>query len=88
MSFFQADDFKPITLDAVERFRAYIGSGVVSSWKMEPENHEGWRVVVDEGEGRKGWCLLRPSIHDPLCVLNIESEVEGGMPKQMLNTCS
>lgn len=45
---------------------------------MEEDNYEGWRVSVDEGEEKKGWCLLRPSIHDPLCVLNIESEVAGG----------
>lgn len=46
---------------------------------MEDENYEGWRVIVDEENGKKGWCLLRPSIHDPLCVLNIESEVPQGL---------
>jgi phosphomannomutase len=30
------------------------------------------------GEGRRGWALLRASLHDPLLVINIESEVEGG----------
>ena len=30
------------------------------------------------GEGRRGWALLRASLHDPLLVLNIESEVKGG----------
>ena len=29
---------------------------------------QGWRVVVDEGEGRRGWVLLRQSLHDPLLV--------------------
>jgi hypothetical protein len=106
------------------------------SWSLEPENHEGWRVVVDEGElqlcrfkmagprqgccsgvvkllayaysrrvspslvhtpapwkqqdvamlglrctagdGRRGWLLLRASLHDPLLVLNVESDVPGG----------
>ncbi|GMH35739.1 hypothetical protein BSKO_03607 [Bryopsis sp. KO-2023] len=75
----EAKDFPPITKDTVERFRKYVESGAVENWQMEPENHEGWRVIVDEGDGQKGWCLLRPSIHDPLCVLNIESEVEGGL---------
>lgn len=55
---------------------------------MEPENHEGWRVSIDEGDGKKGWCLLRPSIHDPLCVLNIESEVQGGIVVLLLDTFS
>ena len=37
------------------------------------------QVTVDEGEGRMGWLLLRASLHDPLLVLNVESELEGGM---------
>ena len=48
---------------------------------METENYEGWRVQVTEENGKRGWCLLRPSIHDPLCVLNIESEMAGGLAK-------
>lgn len=55
------------------------GAGGQSSWSMEPVNHEGWRVTVDQGEGRRGWLLLRQSLHDPLLVLNIESDQEGGM---------
>ena len=47
-------------------------------WALEAENHEGWRVSVDEGEGRRGWALLRASLHDPLLVLNVESDVRGG----------
>lgn len=30
-----------------------------SSWSLESVNHEGWRVNMDEGEGRRGWLLLR-----------------------------
>lgn len=30
------------------------------------------------GKGKRGWALLRASLHDPLLVLNIESEVPGG----------
>ena len=36
------------------------------------------QVTVDEGAGRMGWLLLRASLHDPLLVLNVESELEGG----------
>lgn len=50
-----------------------------SRWALEAENHEGWRVSVDEGEGRRGWALLRASLHDPLLVLNVESDVRGGL---------
>lgn len=35
-------------------------------------------MTVDEGEGRMGWLLLRASLHDPLLVLNVESELDGG----------
>uniref|UniRef100_A0A7S0RL90 phosphoglucomutase (alpha-D-glucose-1,6-bisphosphate-dependent) n=1 Tax=Pyramimonas obovata TaxID=1411642 RepID=A0A7S0RL90_9CHLO len=50
-------------------------------WTLEEENHEGWRAIIDEGEGRQGWLLLRQSLHDPLLVLNMESYVEGGCDK-------
>ena len=39
---------------------------------------QGWRVIVDEGDGRRGWVLLRQSLHDPLLVVNMESELKGG----------
>ena len=36
------------------------------------------QVTIDEGDGKMGWLLLRASLHDPLLVLNVESELEGG----------
>lgn len=36
------------------------------------------QVTVDEGEGRFGWLLLRASLHDPLLVLNVETELDDG----------
>lgn len=41
----------------------------VDGWSMEGENFEGWRVNVDEGDGKRGWLLLRQSLHDPLLVV-------------------
>lgn len=41
------------------------GCGGASHWRLEQENYEGWRVRVDEGDGKEGWLLLRPSLHDP-----------------------
>ena len=38
------------------------------------------QVTVEEGDGKMGWLLLRASLHDPLLVLNVESELEGGDP--------
>ena len=47
---------------------------------------QGWRVGVDEGDGKKGWALLRASLHDPLLVLNVESDVRGGEENMSLDT--
>ena len=35
----------------LECFKAWLdeGAGGATGWTLEPENHEGWRVVVDEG---------------------------------------
>lgn len=54
------------------------GAGGQSNWSLEPVNYEGWRVAVDEGDGHRGWLLLRQSLHDPLLVLNVESDKQGG----------
>jgi phosphomannomutase len=72
-------DFKPIGAKALAAFKEYVEGGEAgSAWSLEKVNHEGWRVNIDEGEGRWGWLLLRQSLHDPLLVVNIESEVQGG----------
>lgn len=72
--------FKPVAKQVVEAFHEWVTSGQVGpTWQVEEVNHEGWRVNVDEGEGRKGWLLLRSSLHDPLLVLNVESDKEGGV---------
>ena len=42
-------------------------------------NYEGYRVNRDEGDGKRGWFLLRQSLHDPVMVLNFESEIPGGV---------
>ena len=41
------------------------GCGGAAHWQLEAENYEGWRVRVAEGDGKEGWLLLRPSLHDP-----------------------
>lgn len=64
------------------------GAGGAPNWTLEEENYEGWRVSIDEGEGKRGWLLLRASLHDPLLVLNIESELRGGTTRialQLMN---
>ena len=41
----------------LECFKAWLddGAGGAQGWHTEAENHEGWRVAVDEGA--PGFCL-------------------------------
>jgi phosphomannomutase len=65
-------------------FKEWMASGnAPTSWKMEDENYEGWRVSIDEGDGDQGWLLVRPSLHDPDVVINVESEQAGGMKRHL-----
>eukprot|EP00195_Chlamydomonas_chlamydogama_P017784 CAMPEP_0202892036 /NCGR_PEP_ID=MMETSP1392-20130828/1893_1 /ASSEMBLY_ACC=CAM_ASM_000868 /TAXON_ID=225041 /ORGANISM="Chlamydomonas chlamydogama, Strain SAG 11-48b" /LENGTH=606 /DNA_ID=CAMNT_0049575911 /DNA_START=302 /DNA_END=2123 /DNA_ORIENTATION=- len=73
-------NFKEDGAKVLDAFHAWISAGGPGPhWKLDPINHEGWRVNVDEGDSRSGWLLLRQSLHDPLLVLNVESEVQGGV---------
>ena len=35
-------------------------------------------MIVDEGEGKAGWIILRQSVREGFLVLDIESEISGG----------
>ena len=50
----------------------------INGWTIEPKNYEGVRVNCNESSGN-GWFLLRLSLHEPLMVLNIESDTSGGV---------
>lgn len=52
----------------------------IPGWEVVPNNYEGVRVSCGENNGN-GWFLLRLSLHDPLLVLNIQSEEPGGVDK-------
>lgn len=54
-----------------------------SGWTPAKDNYEGIRVSVNKKNGN-GWFLFRLSVHDPLIVLNLESNEIGGI-KKMLN---
>lgn len=45
-------------------------------WDSVEPNYEGVRVKCNK---EKGWFLLRLSLHDPLLVLNVESDAKGGI---------
>lgn len=49
-----------------------------SGWTKATTNYEGIRVSADEFSG-SGWFLMRLSVHDPVLVLNAESDVHGGV---------
>ena len=50
------------------------------NWSVANDNHEGIRINVDKSNGN-GWFLLRLSVHDPIIVLNAESDENGGIMK-------
>ena len=72
-------DFKAVGGAVITAFTAEVDAGGFSGWTTAPDNHEGVRASINEGDGRKGWALLRNSLHDPLLVLNVESETPGGV---------
>jgi len=49
---------------------------ITSGWTVEPVNYEGLRVAV--GGEVDGWCMLRPSLHEPILSIQMESNVKGG----------
>jgi len=75
----QGDDFAQKADQVLEDFKSFVDSEQVPGWSLEPVSHEGYRVTVDEGDGRRGWVLLRKSLHDPVLPLNVESELPGGV---------
>jgi hypothetical protein len=62
----------------------------VSNWELESPNFEGLRVNVDEGNCRSGWVMERMSLHDPIIIFNVESEVQDCIIiiYQLVHTCT
>lgn len=48
----------------------------IKNCEVDSDNIEGIRMNFENG-----WCLLRKSVHDPLLVLNVESNVKNGVKK-------
>ncbi len=49
-------------------------------WRAAADNYEGIRINADKSCGN-GWFLVRLSVHDPIIVLNAESNENGGIMK-------
>ena len=69
------DDFKAYGEEIITELKAQAESH--NGWTAEKENFEGIRINTDENNG-DGWFLLRLSVHDPIMVLNCESDSAGG----------
>ncbi len=74
-------------------FRAE-GEKIISLFENEAVSHNGWTACADNHEGIRinadkdcgnGWFLLRLSVHDPIVVLNAESDENGGIMKMLKN---
>lgn len=62
--------------EKLERLRSKVAEQ--PDWHIVEPNYEGVRVSCT-GEFEQGWFLLRLSLHDPVMVLNIESNTFGGV---------
>lgn len=51
-------------------------------WQVAPDNREGVRITFNlDGGVNNAWFQLRMSVHDPVMVLNAESDVPGGVQR-------
>lgn len=74
------DDFRAYGLSVIEDFKKLCES--TDGITVAPVNYEGVRINFNESLG-DGWQLLRMSVHEPLLVLNCESNKEGGVAKML-----
>src|SRR3712207_2953386 len=69
------EDFKAYAVKVIEDLRDLVLD--TKGWSEVEKNYEGIRVNANN-EDQDGWFLLRASLHEPLLVLNLESNVDGG----------
>ena len=74
------EDFREYGLSVINDFKALCEK--TEGITVSPVNYEGVRVNFNEASG-DGWQLLRMSVHEPLLVLNCESNKEGGVNKML-----
>lgn len=72
----KAEDFKSYGLYVIDELEKYAKT--IPSYKIAEDNREGIRVSTENG-----WFLLRLSVHDPVMPMNFESNVEGGIEKDI-----
>ncbi len=76
--FITAEDFRTKGFELIDRVVDDATGGIDRF--LAPDNREGVRVNFNlQEEMSNAWMLLRLSVHDPVVVLNMESDVEGGV---------
>lgn len=70
------DDFKNYGNRVIEELTKYAETR--SDWKVADDNREGVRISTEDG-----FFLLRLSVHDPVMPMNVESNVKGGIKKDI-----
>ncbi len=73
-------DFRDYGMSVINDFKALAEK--TEGVTVAPVNHEGVRISFDGNNG-DGWQLLRMSVHEPILVLNCESNKEGGVEQMM-----
>lgn len=66
------EEYRPYAESIIEEIKKYVESD--KNYSIEPNNYEGIRVNYK----KNGWFLIRLSLHEPLLVLNIESDDYNG----------
>lgn len=72
----KTEDFKSYGNSVIDKLQKYAENN--AEMRIADDNREGIRIYFDD-ENKKGWLLLRLSVHDPIMPLNIESDVKGGV---------
>lgn len=72
------ENFKEYANSILEDLKLKLSN--FSDWSEVSKNYEGIRINCNS-KNEKGWFLLRVSLHEPLLVLNIESDVDAGCDK-------
>ena len=70
------ENFKDYGLSVIEKLEEFASNN--TSFRIADDNREGLRVSTENG-----WFLLRLSVHDPVMPMNFESDVVGGIEKDV-----
>ncbi len=75
------DDFRDYGTSVINDLKALAEKTDFTT--IAPSNYEGIRFNFNKENGN-GWLLLRMSVHEPLLVLNCESNEQGGVEKMLV----